>query len=204
MLKIRDDIDDLTPSEMSGIIRRLPLWRQDVVMRYKSERCRRQSALAFALLQEMLAERYGITDDIEVCIGEHGKPSLARHPDIHFNISHCPQAVACAVDSHPVGVDVESLGRYNEALARHTLSEAEFAGLFSTAYPEYPSLSPAEAADLAFTILWTKKEALLKLLGTGITDNLPGILHQHSGAVTFRTAVNLSRRYVCTTCHHSQ
>lgn len=204
MLKIRDDISSLPASEMADIIRRLPAWRRDVVMRYRFERSRRESALAFALLQEMLLTHYGIADDIEFAIGPHGKPALPNHPDIHFNLSHCPKAVACAVSDSPVGVDIESLGRYKDTLARHTLSPDEMQSLTASVYPDRPHLTPAAVTDLTFTILWTKKEALLKLIGTGITDNLPDILPAYRQKIAFDTYVNLSRGYVCTTCRHAR
>lgn len=36
----------------------------------------------------------------------HGKPYLLNYPDVHFNISHSGEYVACAVADSPVGVDI--------------------------------------------------------------------------------------------------
>ena len=190
MLRINDNIAAIGGEQLQRVIGQLPEWRRDVVMRYKFESGRRESALAFLLLQEMSGLR-----DITFDIGEHGKPSIAGHPELHFNISHCSNGVACSVGSVPVGVDIECTGRYKEDLARYTLSDAELHTLY---YMPDGTPRTAEDTDLQFTILWTQKEALLKLLGTGITDDLKSVLMDHEGKVRFHTIVNVEKGYVCT------
>lgn len=201
MLRINDKIELIAGQQLNDIITALPKWRRDVVMRYKFEGGRRESALAFALLYDMLQEYLPepfckrMADVPEFIIGEHGKPELQGLDGVHFNLSHCKHAVACVVDSEPVGVDVECLGRYSEGVARYTLSDAELQQLYHN-----PDGTPRtdEDIDLQFTILWTRKEALLKYLGTGITDDLKTILHHYEGKVAFDTIVNREKRYVCT------
>lgn len=163
-------------------------------MRYKFEGGRRESALAFRLLQEMLHEQMSEadTESLEFEIGEHGKPSLKGMPDVHFNISHCKYAVACAVDNVPVGIDIECRGRYSKGIAEYCLSEKELAWINHV--PD--GMSVGAQTDLRFTTLWTKKEALLKLLGTGITDDVKTILHEYEDKVVFETVTK--DNYVCT------
>lgn len=163
-------------------------------MRYKFEGGRRESALAFRLLQEMLREQMSeaVTESLEFEIGEHGKPSLKGMPDVHFNISHCKHAVACAVDNVPVGIDIECRGRYSKGIAEYCLSEEELSWINHV--PD--GMSVGTQTDLRFTTLWTKKEALLKLLGTGITDDVKTILHEYEDKVVFETVTK--DNYVCT------
>lgn len=194
MLRILDDIQSITSEEFDSIVADLPQWRKSIVSAYKHIEDRRESALSFHLLQQILDRQYAIRE-IRFNINEHGKPSLEAHPDIHFNMSHCRHAVACIVADHPVGVDIERLGRYKERIAQYTLSATELATIDS---PPHDGMSHAAAADLQFTILWTKKEALLKLIGTGITDDLKNILHMYDGQVKFSTTINTAKQYVCT------
>ncbi|MDR2615944.1 MAG: 4'-phosphopantetheinyl transferase superfamily protein [Oscillospiraceae bacterium] len=101
-------------------------------------------------------------DKFTFTVGEHGKPELAGHPDVHFNISHSGRYVVCAVGDEPVGVDVQ------EAPAgRNYLRIAE--RFFHPDELEYISSFPAgEPRAAAFTAIWTKKEAYTKLLGLGL------------------------------------
>ncbi len=143
--------------------------RREKVSEIRHEGVRRQSIAAYLLLCRALREEYGITSPPTFDYEEGGKPFLTDRPDIHFNFSHCKGAVACAVSDTPVGVDIETIHKYNEALCRKVLSEEEHALVLSSDRP-----------DLEFTKLWTRKEALLKLTGEGIRDDLKDILHHPS------------------------
>lgn len=193
--RINDDLSDISEDSLNDILSRLPQWRQDVVMRYKHFSKRRESAMAFSLLTDILREEYAISQEIHFAFGEHGKPSLSGCEGIFFNMSHCKEAVACAVSEQEVGIDIESLGRYKQSLAEHTLSAEELSLL---SHASFDGLSPEASKDLLFTILWTKKEAVLKLLGTGITDSLTNILSLYTETIDFNTIINIPKKYVCT------
>ena len=82
-----------------------------------------------------------------------------------------------------VGIDVESRGRYKETLARHILSERE-----------WTDVQNSNDRDLVFTILWTKKEAMVKKTGTGISGGMKQVLDecQQDDITTY-----IEERYVC-------
>lgn len=186
MLRIADDLTAYSGERLSALLATLPQWRREVALAYRHEEDRRESALAFRLLQDMLGSEYGILDEPRFITGEHGKPRLAGHPDIHFNLSHCRRAVACAVERLPVGVDIERTGRYTPRLAERVLSDDELRAVAAASDP-----------DLLFTTLWTRKEALMKLLGTGITDDIRRVLHDYERSVNITTVSRPSRGYVC-------
>ena len=55
---------------------------------------------------------------------------------------------------------------------------------------ELDSILSRPDPDLAFTELWTRKEAVCKLLGTGITDNLRDmLLPQNTAGMCIETEV---------------
>lgn len=162
------EIDGIEEKELDAVIASLPQWRREKVMAYKHMQGRKESAVSFSLLQQALREKYGIEEDIDFEFNEHGKPSLKNRQEIFFNMSHCKKAVACVIGERPVGIDVEMCGRYKESLARHVLSEEEFMAVQQSGNP-----------DLAFTKFWTKKEAVLKLAGTGVSSGMKEVLEEY-------------------------
>jgi 4'-phosphopantetheinyl transferase len=90
---------------------------------------------------------------------EYGKPYLLNYTDVHFNISHSGEYVACAVSNKPVGVDIQKIGEYNPGITERICNEIEL---------EQIEKSSDKASE--FTKLWTKKEAILKMYGTGIAN----------------------------------
>ena len=183
-LYLEDNLLQYTAAQIENIIATFPPQRREVAMRYKFEQGRKESALAYQLLCQGLKEHYGIDKMPSFSIGEHGKPTLTEHAEIHFNFSHCKNAVLCAISEAPVGVDVERIGRYREELARHCMSEKEM-----------QEIQTSDNREVTFTRLWTQKEALVKLQGTGITDNLKNILTETEN-VHIETTVNEEKGYV--------
>ena len=90
-------------------------------------------------------------------IAEHGKPYLIGHDGIHFNISHCKQAIVTAVSDHEIGIDVEGWRRCSDQLLQRAFNENEQAMVHN-----------ASEKDMEFARIWTRKEAYFKWTGTGI------------------------------------
>ncbi len=143
-----------------------------------------ESDLALSLLRWALKENYHIDEELEFTYGPHGKPFLMHHPEIHFNLSHCREAVACVVSESEVGIDVESRGRYKEHVARKMLSREEMNHVVHSKDP-----------DLTFTRLWTMKEAIVKLTGEGVSMDMKNVIPSHP-EITLE--VQEHERYVCT------
>lgn len=185
MVYIDEHIDDFDlPTALADISAQ----RREQALRFKHERGQRTCVLAYLLLKKALREEFGIADNPLFEYGEHGKPTIVGHPDIHFNLSHCREAVACVVSRWPVGIDVESVSRYKEALVNYTMNDYEQA-----------QIAAAERPDAAFTRLWTMKEARMKLTGEGITNNLKTVLDD-SCNWRFTTVERLEQNYIYTLC----
>jgi 4'-phosphopantetheinyl transferase len=98
--------------------------------------------------------------------GEHGKPYLvdpAQHHVLRFNLTHKHDLAALAVSGGcEVGIDLEEL--------RKTIPFRSMAKRFFNAreVEELLSLPPEQQVE-AFYRGWTRKEAYLKGLGTGLT-----------------------------------
>lgn len=90
---------------------------------------------------------------------EHGKPYLSDYSDVHFNISHSEKYVVCAVSDKPVGVDIQKISEYNSDVAKRVCNGKELVQIEN---------SSDKASE--FTKLWTQKETVLKMYGTGIAS----------------------------------
>ena len=93
---------------------------------------------------------------------EYGKPYVASKPAFYFNVSHTDRmALLGFTRVAALGVDVENTERAVEAelVARHFFAPAEVERLQSV---------PIEDLSAAFYRCWTRKEAIIKALGTGL------------------------------------
>jgi len=131
--------------------------------RFVFERDRRRFVAAHAGLRRLLGERVGVDPAaLRFESGEFGKPRLRDEPGCTFSLSHSgDEALVALHDSGDIGVDLEALGstRDIEGLARHCLTQVELVGFDAT---------PEAERELAFLRAWTRKEACLKALGSGL------------------------------------
>ena len=181
MIYINDHIEAF---DLDAALPQLSDERRQQTLRFRHELGRKTCAAAYLLLCEGLRKEYGIEEKPLFCYGQHGKPALVGHPDIHFNLSHCHDAVVCALSSKPVGIDVESVSHYKESVARYTMNDEEMEQILQ-----------AERPDVMFTRLWTMKEAVLKLSGEGLRDNLKSVLTD-ADEIIINTVVSTDMRYV--------
>lgn len=179
MLYLNDDIEHF---DFEAALPLLSEQRREQALKFKYEQGRKTCAAAYLLLCEGLRKEYGITERPVFEYGEHGKPFIIGHPDIHFNFSHCREAVLCVISDRPVGVDIECIREYKESLARYTMNDEELARITVSSRP-----------DVEFIRLWTMKEAKLKLSGHGISDNMRHVL---DGSERFQTVINEEKGYI--------
>ena len=149
--------------------------RREQALKFAHESGRRLSLAVYLLLMEGLRKEYGITEPPVFEYLEGGKPVIAGHPEIHFNFSHSGNVALCAIDSQPVGADVETTRKITPSLIAYTMNEEEQA-LIASAY------NPLKE----FLSFWTRKEAVLKLTGEGIRNDLKTVL-AHSENYVFET-----------------
>ena len=130
--------------------------RRERVLRFRFDKDRRLSLAGGLVVAHALRSR-GVRD-LAMSFGEFDKPRLAHEGGVHFNLSHSGTCCACAVSDAAVGIDVEVRQRMDEGVARICFQGRERAWLLAQEDPGW-----------AFTRLWTRKEAYLKLLGTGLS-----------------------------------
>jgi len=185
MVYIDDQIERL---DMAEVLQTISTQRREQALRYKHKQGQRLCVAAYLLLKRALCKEEGILENPIFEYGEHGKPFIVGHPELHFSLSHCKEAAACVLSHKPVGIDVESIGRYRDSVARYAMSEAEMSRILHADRPE-----------VEFTRLWTMKESLLKLTGEGINDNMKKVLDGVPSSA-FTIVEPLGKNYIYTVC----
>ena len=136
--------------------------------RFRSVQLRQRWSVAHGALRSILA-RYAGTEpaSLRFGAGSNGKPEL-RPPiqNISFSLSHTGSLAMLAVASgERVGVDAELIrpGIEVEELSRRFFSRAEADEILAL---------PRESRLEAFFACWTRKEAILKAIGVGLSEGL--------------------------------
>lgn len=121
---------------------------------------------ARGMLRLLLAAYLGMqASEVPIVYAAYGKPALGgEHTALRFNLAHSGEVALFAVArGHEVGVDVERKRNVAEMLQIATLAlSAEERGALR-------GMEGQRFRD-AFFRAWTRKEALLKGIGRGITD----------------------------------
>lgn len=160
-------VSDITPFRKDNIwkqfINRLDMERQEKVMRTRNEKDQVRILAAGLLLQDAVERELDRKiPEAFLCMKqkESGKPYLVDYPQVHFNLSHSGEMVACAIGRIEVGVDIQQLIPVKEKVATRFFTEKENERLKQCATKkEY---------EKQFIQYWCRKESYLKLTGEGL------------------------------------
>ena len=199
MIYYFDAIDQFTQEMCDHFIHRLPIERQQRVRRYKRHIDQKLSILSYVILLHGLRLEHGIHQQVQLGYKDHHKPYLLDYPAVHFNISHCECCVAVAISSSEVGIDVQNNMEYDHKLASYVCSELELEQLALSNNP-----------DRLFIQYWTLKESYLKMIGTGLTEQLKRLDFSEALAPSCklyncRFQMMQEQQYIISTCspdHH--
>jgi len=128
----------------------------------------------YIITRGVLRQRLGLLTNIEpedfvFKFLEHGKPVLANNhqcTDITFNISHSHDLALIAISQKQnIGIDIEKINQESDhkALITRFFSKAE--------QSEFQTMQEANKAR-AFCACWTRKEAFIKAIGSGVSYGL--------------------------------
>lgn len=175
-----DEMKQCSPEEIQRLLPLVSDERREEALRYKHLFGQFACLKSYVMLRELL-EQQGLSHPFLFEKNKQGKPFLKDYPDIHFNISHCKNGIAVAVADQPVGIDIESYREVSDSLIRYTMNEKE-----------QRIINESDDPVRTFTEYWTKKEAVFKLRGTGITKGLHELLQ---GDEVVETFVNPEKQY---------
>ena len=177
------------PASLVGNLERL-LSHDEVARaeRFKLVRDRRRYIVGRARMRTILG-RYLNREatHLQFCYGSHGKPALSGGSGgdrLRFNMSrsHGLGIMAIQLDSD-LGIDLEHIRPFPDALP---IAERLFAP------EEYQALRslPGAQLDAAFFSYWTRKEAIVKSIGLGLSHPMDAFaLARHPGASEERVVI---------------
>lgn len=154
-------ISDFSKSEYEGAYLSLSPSRKKRIDNLNTADGKTRSLAGELLLQKLLLTEFGITD-ATLETAPNGRPYL-KNSQLYVSISHCEDTITCAVDTKPIGIDIEKIKPISSAVAKRICTPSEATYLSDT------QLNNTEALTRFYEI-WTGKEAYFKKCGTGITD----------------------------------
>lgn len=164
--------DDMTQCSEQEVARLLPLvsaQRREQALRFTHLFGQYSCLKSYEMLQQLLASApYTLHSTPTFLYNEYGAPSIKNGP--YFSISHCKSGIVVAVSNQPIGIDIEAVRPLKVDLVKKTMNPLEQEIIFSETQP-----------DWAFTRQWTRKEAFLKMKGTGIISDLHEVLSDIDG-----------------------
>lgn len=103
---------------------------------------------------------------LEIGFNQHGKPYLPLRYRLGFNLSHSENLAVIAIGRNQrIGIDIE---RLVQPWGGHVLAQQVFS---AEEYRSFTAL-PDDELLISFLTCWTRKEALVKALGLGLTLDL--------------------------------
>lgn len=159
--------------------------------RFSFENDRNRLLIVQALLRHKLAKLLNCKpDEVVILRDDFGKPYIEDYP-FHFSLSYSHHyAIFAFSPDKLVGVDIEAINPDRVALESPALHDIERAEIKS-----------AEDPVEAFYDYWCAKEALLKAMGTGFTEEKPPLLTRVSRGV-FTSEDPETIIYTFVTQHH--
>lgn len=137
--------------------------RKKRISRYRFESDKLLSLFAALMVRYDILNTFSINNnDVAFTYGEYNKPHFSSNDsDFHFSISHTKGGVAYARHNKKCGIDIEEkqIDKYSIAESCFTPNECRY-------------ICESSDADDALTEIWTKKEAYIKMLGTGLYTSL--------------------------------
>ncbi len=206
ILQLFDDMYQCTEAEVQRLLPLVSVQRREQALRFKHLFGQYTCLKSYEMLKLCVAEVLVDNSENEMLkrnlrlwngsfvYNEHGKPFMQdvntgkAIEGVDFSISHCKKGIVVVLADKAVGVDIECYRHAEDSLLKKTMSNSEILGIKA-------SYNPARE----FTCFWTAKEALLKLQGTGIVDELPQVLSAlHEKPYTIQVHDNAEKEYVYT------
>ncbi|HEV3341617.1 MAG TPA: 4'-phosphopantetheinyl transferase superfamily protein [Pirellulales bacterium] len=152
------------PCELPNLRELLAVDERAKAHRFRFDRDRRRSIVRRAALRQIIGRYLDVSPaELSFCYGPQGKPLLAApfcEAGLEFNLSFSGETALCAVARQPLGVDLERYRMIEDAglVAKHFFTPAEIS-----------LQNGADDANRVFLRHWTRKEALIKATGSGLS-----------------------------------
>ncbi|PYE55198.1 4'-phosphopantetheinyl transferase family protein [Deinococcus yavapaiensis] len=151
---------------------------------------RRRFVVARAALRRILAAYLHLSPrEVSFEYGAAGKPTVRG---VQFNASHCANLALVAVSTQPVGIDLEGVRPFPDALAVAS-------SLFTKEASALLRATDARDRERVFFELWTQHEARVKATGRGLVGGQASPEEHTWPSVTWTPAEGFVASLVCET-----
>ena len=135
--------------------------RRKRILKFRNIEDSRRSIISELLVRSLAMNKLKL-NNAEITFGENAykKPYLKSATSFEFNVSHSGDWVVCAIDTEPVGIDVEQIKPIDFDIAKNFFTAEEYRSLTLT--------KPSEQLPY-FYELWTLKESYIKAVGIGLS-----------------------------------
>ncbi|MEC0090301.1 4'-phosphopantetheinyl transferase family protein [Paenibacillus macquariensis] len=150
----------IDPSLINKMLPYLSLDRQNKVSKLRMFDDVHRSVIAELLIRSLIIDQLNIPNrNIRFGENTYHKPYLQSHANFEFNLSHSGEWVACAIDHHCVGIDIEQMLDINLEIAKRFFTPREYEDLIQR---------DTSVQQTHFYKLWTLKESYIKAVGKGL------------------------------------
>ena len=153
-----------TPAQLERLLGLLDDTEVRRAQRFSFDRHRRRFITGRAVMRILLGRYTNRPPEaLEFSYNPQGKPALKDADSLEFNFTNSRDlALLCVARQAQLGIDLEHLGRYTDyaGIVNRFFAEREVEELFSL---------PECRRHAAFITGWTRKEAYIKALGTGLS-----------------------------------
>ena len=159
--------DSYSTNEVEAFQRILSEQEKEKASRFRFVKDRNSYIVTHAKLRQILGQYLEYEPEkIRFVLNDYGKPSLIdSYNFIHFNLSHSTGISVIGFDAKSeIGVDVERID-----------PEFDFDPIVNTHFTQEENnfiFESPEESHLRFYTIWTRKEAFLKTIGIGISEDL--------------------------------
>jgi len=185
---------DLPENDYKFLLRLVSDEKQSRIKRFHFYKDAQNALLSDILARFLIGKRTGLTNrQLQFSANAYGKPFLVNDTRVQYNLSHSGNYIAFAIDSEPVGIDIELIEPIDLKIADRFFSNDETAYIKSRA---------EEMRITAFYEIWTKKESRIKLEGKGLSIPLTGfsVLNQTAGGFLYYNMLEDRSGVMCHVC----
>ena len=167
----------------------LSIEKQEKINKFKFDiDCKLSLYTELIVRYQICKELNFLNEEIVFSKNQNGKPFLLNNPEFKFNISHTRNALVVAFSDSEIGIDIESIKPIDLQIANR---------FFTSSEQEY--INSHDNPDYAFYEVWTKKEAYIKYIGTGLSTPLNSFDVMDS-KINSMLNTYTANKYVISTC----
>jgi len=158
------DTKNLSDLQYDTMYQLLESERKEKVDKFLFYKDKKMAVVSEICLYYLLSRKYKYSKEIvEKNFKQQGKPYFKNLKNVYFSISHSNEICAVALSkNHDIGIDIETFNSISEEQAKNILEKNFTKEDLNFAKDE-------KTLKEKFLCLWTKKEALYKALGEGLS-----------------------------------